>query len=292
MRDTDAHVTRLECFCHGINLEMNELDGRIPLLHYCASANRFYGGYVIYIRGHIIYLARKLCSWIRPVYRLRPTTKSVHERTHAPAIFTHPAAFIVAFRSSRLFVLFIELRSSAELCNIIVKPAVTSYTYQAPFHFPPRLRGRELISRLCNNNGSKISRPERTRGTFDDLLHCLSSLRGRKLRKHDSSALQVSQREQQNDSLVYGRIVKEHCKRNEIKRSHLILFYYAALHFRDYLRGPNYSNRLLPISLPVAYLYADIRKKRNFRWVCRAATCEKSWVFCGFFYDGPWDAVW
>lgn len=46
--------------------------------------------------GYIIYLAQKLCSWICPVYRLafggRSTTKSVYERIHAPAIFTHCAA--------------------------------------------------------------------------------------------------------------------------------------------------------------------------------------------------------
>lgn len=89
--------------------------------------------------GYIIYLARKLCSWIRPVYRLafggRPTAKSVHKRTHAPAIFTRCAALSCVPLIASIRIVY-RLRSPRSYVILSVKPAVTSYTYRAPFHFP------------------------------------------------------------------------------------------------------------------------------------------------------------
>lgn len=78
-------------------------------LHYYASTNCFYDGYVIYIRGCIIYLARKLCSWIYPVYRLvfdGRQRNRMHEHTHAPDIFYALCCIIV--RPAHHAVLFID----------------------------------------------------------------------------------------------------------------------------------------------------------------------------------------
>lgn len=87
----------------------------------------------------------------------RPITRSVRKRARALPFFRT----MLHYRALRIVYRPRSLHTESAVCNIIVKPAITGYAYQSRF---TSLRDCiALISRLCNNNESKISRSENER---------------------------------------------------------------------------------------------------------------------------------